>query len=38
MNELTKEQCDELIAQVADVNAKLDAGTHHVVDGKLVEK
>ncbi len=38
MTELTREQCDELIAQVEDVKAKLEAGTHHVVDGELVEK
>ncbi len=36
MTELTKEQCEELIAQVEDVKAKLEAGTHHVVDGVLV--
>jgi len=38
MTELTREQCDELIAKVEDVKAKLDAGTHEVVDGELVEK
>lgn len=38
MTELTREQCDELIAQVEDVKAKLEAGTHHIVDGEIVEK
>ena len=38
MSEYTREQCDELIAQIEDIKAKLDARTHHVVDGELVEK
>ena len=36
--DLNREQCDKLIAEVEDVKAKLDAGTHHIVDGELVEK
>jgi len=38
MNEFTKEMLDEIEAQALDTKAKLDAGTHHIVDGELVEK
>ena len=38
MSNLTKEQADAIKAQVDSDLAKLEAGTHHVVDGELVEK
>lgn len=39
MNELTKEQCEEIISQVNSDLAKIDAGTHEVnAAGELVEK
>ena len=39
MTDVTKEQCEDLNAQVEDVKAKLEAGTHEIdADGKVVEK
>ena len=38
MSNYTREQADAIQAQIDSDLAKLEAGTHHVVDGQLVEK